>query len=114
MKVIVAFTGVEKQKIVNEFGLDGGRTQKVIDSSFMGYLDKYMPMDSNAMITSMYSSTKVGSGEININVPYAHYQNEGQLYVDPKYNKGSFYDPSSGRFWSRPGIKKKRSGRKLQ
>ena len=111
---MVAFSGPQKQEILDKFGTDiGGRTQKVIDSSFMGYVDKYMPMDSNQMITSMYNSTKVGSGEVNINTPHAHYQHEGQLYVDPKYKIGAFHDPVSGRYWSRPGIKKVLSGKKL-
>ena len=110
----VAFSNIQKQQIVDKYGLEGGRTQKVIDSAFMGYLDKYMPMDEEMqMITSMYNSTRVGSGEININTPYAHYQNEGELYVDPKYQKGAFHDPVSGRYWSRPGIKKVPSGKKL-
>ena len=116
MKVdyMVAFSGIQKQQILDKYGLEGGRTQKVIDSTFMGYLDKYMPADENQqMITSMYNSTKVGSGEVNINTPYAHYQYEGVLYIDPKYNKGAFHDPLSGRYWSRPGIKKVPSGRKL-
>lgn len=109
----VAFNNVQKQQIIDKYGLDGGRTQKVIDSSFMSYMDKYMPMDSGQMITSMYNSTKVGSGEINVNTPYAHYQHEGELYVDPKYKIGAFHDPVSGRYWSRPNIKKVLSGKKL-
>lgn len=111
--VMVAFSGIQKQQIIDKYGLEGGRTQKVIDSIFMGYLDKYMPMDSGQMITSMYTSTKVGSGEININTPYAHYQHEGIKYVDPKYGKGAFHDPISGRYWSRPNIKKVPSEEKL-
>lgn len=109
----VAFNNIQKQQIIDKYGLDNGRTQKVIDSSFMGCMDKYMPMDSNQMITSMYNSTKVGSGEININTPYAHYQHEGEKYVDPKYQKGAFHDPISGRYWSRKGIKKVPSGQRL-
>lgn len=110
---MVAFSGIQKQQIIDKYGLEGGRTQKVIDSSFMGYVDKYMPQDSNQMITSMYNSTKIGSGEININTPYAHYQHEGVLYVDPKYKKGAFHNSISGRYWSRPNIKKVPSGKKL-
>lgn len=109
----VAFSGIQKQQIIDKYGLEGGRTQKVIDSTFMGYMDPYMPADSYSMINSMYSSTKVGSEEININVPHAHYQHEGELYVDPKTGKGAFYDKNSGRYWSRPGIKKIPSGKKL-
>ena len=104
MKVdyLVAFSGIQKQQIIDKYGLEGGRTQKIIDSVFMGYLDKYMPADTYSMINNMYSSTKVGSGEININTPYAHYQHEGVLYIDSKTGKGAFHDPVSGRFWSRP------------
>jgi hypothetical protein len=116
MKVdyMMAFNSIQKQQIIDKYGLESGRTQKVIDSVFMGNLDKYMPMDSSQMITSMYNSTKVGSGEININTPYAHYQHEGDLYVDPKYKIGAFHDPISGRYWSRLGIKKIPSGKKLK
>lgn len=115
MKVdyMVAFSGIQKQQIVDKYGLDGGRTQKVIDSAFMDYIDDYMPMDTGELIQSMYQSTKVGSGEIHINKPYAHYQHEGKLYVDPIYKKGAFHDPITGRFWSRPGINKVPSGQKL-
>ena len=117
MKVdyIVAFSGIQKQQIIDKYGLDGGRTQKMIDSQFMAYLDDYMPYDRApaGMIDSMHSSTKPGAGEININKPYAHYQHEGEKYVDPKTGKGAFYDKQSGRFWSRPDVKKVPSGERL-
>ncbi len=114
MKYMVGFSGVQKKQLLDKFGLDGGRTQKIIDSQFMSYIDKYMPKtDNQMMIKSMHNSSKVGSGEININTPYAHYQHEGILYVDPKYNIGSFYDAISGRYWSRPGIKKVPSNKRL-
>lgn len=110
---MVAFSNIQKQQIMDKYGLDGGRTQRVVDSQFMSYIDTYMPADSNQMITAMYNSTKVGSGEINVNVPYAHYQHEGELYVDPKYKIGAFHDPISGRYWSRPNINKIPSGKRL-
>lgn len=113
MKYIVGFSGVQKKQLLDKFGLDNGRTQKNIDSTFMGYMEPYMPKDGSQMITNMYSSTKVGSGEININTPYAHYQHEGVKYVDPKYKIGAFHDPISGRYWSRPGIKKVSSSKRL-
>ena len=110
----IAFSSIQKQQIVDKYGLEGGRTQKVIDSSFMNLMEPYMPMDDEEqMIMSMYRSTKVGSGEIDINTLYAHYQHEGEKYIDPKYKIGAFHDPISGRFWSRPGIKKVPSGQKL-
>ena len=125
MKVdyITAFSGIQKQQILDKYGLDGGRTQKVIDSSFMEYLDKYMPADNDMqMINSMYQLTRVGSGEINIDGPHAHYQNEGELYVDPQTGKGAFLltngkdkkgNPNVIGFYSRKGVKKVPSGKKL-
>ncbi len=111
---MIAFSNVQKQQILDKYGLDGGRTQKTIDSNFMSYLDKYMPMDNERqLITAMYISTKVGSGEINIDAPHAHYQHEGVKYVDPKYKIGAFHDHVSGRYWSRPGIKKVASNERL-
>lgn len=112
---IVAFSKIQQKQLIDKYGLDkDGRTQKVIDSSFMSHVDKYMPMDDEMqMITSMYNTTKVGSGEINIDGPHAHYQHEGILYVDPKTGKGAFYDSVSGRFWSRPDTKKIPSNKKL-
>lgn len=110
----IAFSSIQKQQIVDKYGLEGGRTQKVIDSSFMNLMEPYMPMDDEEqMIMSMYRSTKVGSGEIDINTLYAHYQHEGEKYIDPKYKIRAFHDPISGRFWSRPGVKKVPSGQKL-
>ena len=59
----VAFSNIQKQQILDKYGLDGGRTQKVIDAQFMAYLDSYMPMGDRTgnskvgMITSMQKST---------------------------------------------------------
>lgn len=90
MDYIIAFDSIQKQQIIDKYGLDGGRTQKVIDNAFMGYMEPYMPKDSGLMIAQMHSSTDDGSGEININTPYAHYQYEGTLYVNPKYHSTGY------------------------
>lgn len=42
--------------------------------------------------------------------PYAHYQWEGKLYVDPITKKGAFTN-GEGLFWSRPGVAKKPTDR---
>ena len=78
MKTIIAFSVPQKEKIIEHFGLDiGGRTQKVIDSQFMAYLEPYMPKDTGTMIDLMFAQNQAGNGEININVPYADYVNTG-------------------------------------
>ena len=41
---------------------------------------------------------------------YASYMYNGNVYVDPLYNVGGFYNEKYG-WWSRPGVKKIPSGR---
>lgn len=115
MKVdyIVAFSSFQKQQIIDKYGLDGGRTQKIIDSAFIGYLEPYVPMDDKHELVTKLLSNEPGKGEIDINAHHAHYQHEGKLYVDPKYKIGAFHDTISGKYWSRKGIKKIPSGKRL-
>ncbi len=107
----IAFSNIQKQQILDKYGLDGGRTQKVIDSAFKSFMLPYMPMQEGIMISNTVIIPQ--GGEIDINVPYAHYQHEGIKYVDPKTGKEAFYNKDSGRYWSRKGIKKIPSGEKL-
>lgn len=101
----------DKEKIKERLGINpGGKVQKIIDYTTMHYLKLLMPMDSGQMITNTRSPK---SGLIVVNTPYAHYMNEGILYVDPISGKGAFHNPISGRFWSRPGVKKIPSGKPL-
>lgn len=86
----VAFSGIQKQQIIDKYGLDGGRTQKVIDSAFMGYLEPYVPMDETHEMVTRLLSNKPGKGEIDINAHHAHYQYEGILYVNPKYHSTGY------------------------
>ena len=55
----------------------------------------YMPMKEGIMIANTVIVPQ--GGEIDVNTPYAHYQHEGELYIDPKYNVGAFHDPVGGR-----------------
>lgn len=101
-----------QKTMLENIGLnDGGRVQKVIDVSFMHYMKLKMPQDSGTMINNTRSPKP---GLITIETPYAHYMNEGIKYVDPINGKGAFHDPISGRFWSRPGVKKISSGEPLK
>lgn len=99
------------ESLIDRFGLDkDGRTQKVIDNAFIHFMRLKMPIDSEMMILNTRNPE---GGLVTVEVPYAHYQNEGILYVDPVYDKGAFHDPISGRFWSRPNVSKVPSNRPL-
>lgn len=62
----------------------GGPVQMVIDNAVMRYMGPYMPRrQAGELEHMMHLSTVVGSGQINIPGPYAHYLHAGILYVSP-------------------------------
>lgn len=79
---------IDKQAILNKLGLDkDGRVQQVIDSTVIHYLRLLMPYDSHTM---QDNTRRVRPGLIEIAVPYAHYQNVGELYVNPIHNSTGY------------------------
>ena len=112
IRLDASFSIMQKEALKKELGINlDGRVQKVIDTSTIHYMRLLMPRDSGAM---MANTRNPKSGLITVETPYAHYMNTGILYVDPKYEKGAFHDTISGRFLSRPGVKKIPSSTKLQ
>lgn len=82
--------------------------QDALDAQVWSDIKRYMPLDTGNLIQETDILNKTTRGEVYLYPPdsdYGHYQYEGILYVDPKYNKGAFYDPDFG-YWSRPGIPK--------
>lgn len=67
---------------------DEGKVQKEIDSAFIHYMRNKMPFDNGIMAAN--TSAKGHPGLVVVNVLYAHYMNEGILYVNPKYNSPGF------------------------
>ena len=62
-----------KNEIIQKRGLEsGGVVQQIVDSEIMRYMDPYIPLDTGAMRDSMITDTVIGSGEIQVNTPYAH------------------------------------------
>lgn len=57
-----------------------GRLQAFVDSEVMRVSEPYMPMENGVLVNSMYASTVIGSGEIVVNTPYAHYLYTGEVY----------------------------------
>ena len=51
---------------------------------------------------------------VTYKAPYAHYMYNGKVYVDPDYKKGGFTSDGGITFWSRPGVRKKRTSRDLR
>ena len=61
------------QNILKRRGLEsGGFVQQYVDSEVMRYMEPYMPRLSGNMIKQMIIPTVIGSGEVNVETPYAH------------------------------------------
>lgn len=97
------------------FGKRMDKAQDALDAQVWEDIQRYMPMDTGNLIAETDVLNKSTRGEVYLFPPdsdYGHYQYAGELYVDPVYGKGAFYDPEYG-YWSRPGITKVPSGKPL-
>ena len=56
------------------------RAQCFVDSECIRHMDKYTPKRTGALIRSATLGTKIGSGHIVYNSPYARYQYYGEIY----------------------------------
>lgn len=83
MKVEFNISTVETIK--RNHGLQpGGSVQKLVDGECMRYMGDYMPRrQAGELEHMMVMATVIGSGQIDIPGPYAHYLHEGILYVSP-------------------------------
>lgn len=96
-------------------GIKLDMAQDALDAQVWEDVKKYMPLDTGALIGETQAININERGRVYMYPPnsdYGHYLYEGILYVDPKYGIGAFYSPEYG-FWSRPGVEKVPSDRKL-
>lgn len=91
--------------LLKGLGLEaGGKAQQFFTNEIMKRSDKYVPFSSGVLKGSVHPTLDFES--ITYTAPYVRYHWFGKLMVDPLYGKGCFYDPKTGRMWSRPGIEK--------
>lgn len=91
----------------------GGLVQQAIDNAFIRWCEDYAPADTFMLAKSPYAASNIGSGLIVYPGPYAHYMYMGEVY-GPNI---PVFDDDSGiptRYFSRPGEKKKPTGRAIQ
>lgn len=91
---------------------EGGKVQRFFSSEVMRVSNPYLPFKAGALQASA-RLTDQGDGII-YDTPYARYHWYGKLMVDPKTKKGAFYNPLTGRFWSRPRVQKELTDRDLK
>ncbi|MGN0133969.1 MAG: minor capsid protein [Anaerotignum sp.] len=78
--------------------------QKVVDAAVLKHSAPYIPFETGMLFKSGYQSTKIGSGEVVWQGPYAHYLYYGTLYVSP----------TTGSSWAKKGEKKVPTDRDLK
>lgn len=77
-------------QILKEKGIDkGGRVQKYIDSEVLRLCAPYVPFDDGALQRSGIDKTKIGSGVVIYDTPYARrwYYREANFKGAPKRGK---------------------------
>ncbi len=55
--------------------LENGRVQQVVDSEVVRRIQPYIPLDTGELAGSVQRATRVGSGEVIVDTPYARRQN---------------------------------------
>lgn len=79
---------------------------KFVSVEWKKLIDQYTPRDTG----NLENNVVIRPFEIEYKSPYAHYMYTGEIYVDPQYKVGGFFNPTHGWF-SRPNVKKIPSGR---
>lgn len=72
---------VTAEEVKEKLGVNpGGHVQKVIDAAVIRECKPYVPFDEGILAGSANVATKVGSGEVVYDTPYARYQYYGEIY----------------------------------
>lgn len=80
MTVSTSFSSI--QSILSRRGLNkGGTVQKYVDSEVLRLCAPYTPFDTGVLKGSGIRATKIGSGIVKWNTPYARYQYYGKVMV---------------------------------
>ena len=91
-------------------GIDpNGRVQKFFTDTCYKHMNKYVPLGSTG---DLRDNIDKGTDYITYEVPYAHYQYIGKVYVMPHNMKSAYYSSDYG-FWSEPKVEKIPTSRDL-
>ena len=96
IEVNLAWNKVFSKEYTDRFN----NTQKYVDSECIRLMVKYTPARNNILYKAATLGTKIGSGHIYYNSPYARYLYYGEIYGPniPIYEQGKlvgFYSPPS-------------------
>lgn len=101
---------ITPEEFIRRSGVDtGGHVQKAVDAAVIRECFPYLPFDEGVLAGSANTATKIGSGEVIYDTPYARYQYYGEVYGPniPIVENGVVVG-----YWSPP--EKHPTGRQLQ
>ncbi len=83
---------MDKAEIIEKRGLEhSGRVQQYIDAEVLKKCQPYVPMDTGELIRSGIRNTKIGSGEVIYDTPYARHW----YYINAQFQGAD----QRGRLW---------------
>lgn len=81
----------QEQEILERRGIGNNKVQQFIDKAVLKHCQDYIPMDTGEIIRSGIRCTKIGSGEVKYNTPYAR----RWYYTDAVFSGA----PKRGTYW---------------
>ena len=99
-------------KVKNRLTGSARRAQAWLDNEVVKDSTPYVPRLTGALERSGIAGTKIGSGLVEWNSPYARYQYYGKVMVDPATGAAGFLTEEG--WFSRRGASKVLTGRDLQ
>lgn len=113
MSVKSVFSWLKSEKAIADEKSGGKEGLLFLANEAKRFMDPYVPADNLILAQNVRTYVEGEQGIVEYATPYAHYQWEGEVYVDPVTGKGAFTN-GEGLFWSRPGVAKVPSGRAIK
>ena len=72
---------ITPEELKDKLGINpGGHVQKIVDAAVIRECFPYLPFDKGVLAGSANTATKIGSGEVVYDTPYARYLYYGEVY----------------------------------
>ena len=72
---------ITEKEFLKRSGTDvGGHVQKAVDAAVIRYCSPYVPFEEGILEGSAAVATRLGSGEVSYDTPYARYLYYGEIY----------------------------------
>lgn len=72
---------ITPEELKEKLGINpGGHVQKIVDAAVIRECFPYLPFDEGVLAGSANNATKIGSGEVVYDTPYARYLYYGEVY----------------------------------